>query len=144
MRKVILVLGLVFVVAVQGMAQDNGHRRGHHKGEKMTAVERMEKHLNKMDEKLDLSDDQKDRIRIILAENHDKMSNIRGEMKETAREDRKAFREELKALREETTDEILTVLNDDQEAKFREMLEKREERARNRMEQRSKRKRNQG
>lgn len=130
MKKGLIIFTLISLIAVQAMAQD-GKRRG--RGRDMTPEERLEKHMARLDEQLELRDDQEVEIKAILAKSQEEMGEIREEMREAGKEDREAFKERLATLRDNTNEEILAVLDDEQDARFAEMTEKRHERMKKRM-----------
>ncbi|MFA0964732.1 Spy/CpxP family protein refolding chaperone [Roseivirga sp. BDSF3-8] len=134
MKKGLIIFAMISLVTMQGMAQDGG-RRGH-RGKDISPEERMEKHIARLDEKLELTDQQEQEIRSILEDSHEEMKGIRENIKESDEVDRTAVKEQMKALKEKTDSDILAVLDDEQDAKYTQMAEKRNQRMKKRMEKR--------
>jgi len=81
-----------------------------------------------LDNKLSLSDDQKTRIKSIIA---DRQQKIRGLAADSGRRLRKARK--MKSIFEESDKKIMALLNDDQKQKYTEIEQQMRERARQRM-----------
>lgn len=109
MKKVLFVAALL--LGTVAMAQEGKERA------KLTPEERCEKKMEKMDEQLDLSDDQVAKIKAIHMANSDKMEAKRAEMKK--------LKDEMKVMRDASKAEIEKVLTDDQKEKLKEIEAKR-------------------
>jgi len=72
-------------------------------------------------EKLNLTNDQKDRIQKILEDQHEKMQKLRNSMSG----DRTEMRESMRELRDETDQLIEELLTDEQKIKYEEYKEER-------------------
>jgi Spy/CpxP family protein refolding chaperone len=113
-------IGAVPILAQPGMggARDN-----------MNPEERLDRRLDFMDEKLDLSDEQVKEVRGILENAHAEASAWHEDNPEAARKDRRAFRDEHRAATKEAIGNILT---DDQKAQFDSLKDGRGRRGRGR------------
>jgi periplasmic protein CpxP/Spy len=94
----------------------NGHR-GH-------AQMSPDRQLQRLSEALSLTDDQKNQIRPILEDRHQKVQSIRSD-DTLSRQDR---RSKMRSVFEESSSKIRAVLNDDQKQKFEQMQQRRRER----------------
>lgn len=107
-RRVALGAGLFAVLALAATparAQERGPRHD------------PEEHMAKLQEELDLDDQQVEQIRAIFAEQHAKFEQLR----EGEGGDRESRREAFRQLREETHERIRTVLNEEQRARLEEL-----------------------
>lgn len=105
-RQIALWAGLLAVlVATPAWAQDS-ERRKHDP----------EKHLSRLQEELDLNDQQVEQIRAIFAEQHARFEALREESG-----DRESKREAFRQLREESHERIQAVLTEDQRARLEEL-----------------------
>jgi len=97
-------------------------KAGHHKGEhsKMTQEERAQKHVDKLSEKLDLTEDQKKKIYQIEIETAKKREKQRAEMIK--------LKKEMRADREATLEKIKKELSEEQKLKLEEIKKEREAR----------------
>jgi Spy/CpxP family protein refolding chaperone len=108
-RRLALVTGLLtalVLVATPAWAQDSTRMRKH----------TPEEHVAKLQEELDLTAEQTEQIRAILAEQHAKFQELRGEDG-----DRESKREAFGQHREETHARIREVLNEEQRARLEEL-----------------------
>ena len=106
--------------AQSGTGQGHGAGEGHGRGMGMNAdamLERMSKELN-------LTDDQKTKIKPILEEQTKQMQDAR-QSTSTSDQDRRA---EMKQIHENTMSQIRPILNSDQQKKLEEMMSRRSER----------------
>jgi Spy/CpxP family protein refolding chaperone len=116
---VVLALSLVplaFSQTSSGQDQDQQqeHRHGGHHGMRGMDTDRQ---LQMMTKQLNLSEDQQEKIKPILQEQHSKMEQLQ-QNSSTSQEDR---RSQMKQMHEDTVSRIKEVLNDDQKAKFDKM-----------------------
>ena len=103
-----------------GTGQGHGAGEGHGRGMGMNAdamLERMSKELN-------LTDDQKTKIKPILEEQTKQMQDAR-QSTSTSDQDRRA---KMKQIHENTMNQIRPILNSDQQKKLEEMMSRRSER----------------
>lgn len=108
-RRIALWTGLLtalVLVATPAWAQDRERMRKHDP----------EEHMAKLQEELDLSAEQSEQIRAILAEQHAKFQALRGEGG-----DRESKREAFMQHREETHARIREVLNEEQQTRLEEL-----------------------
>ena len=106
--------------AQSGTGQGHGAGEGHGRGMGMNAdamLERMSKELN-------LTDDQKTKIKPILEEQTKQMQDAR-QSTSTSDQDRRA---KMKQIHENTMSQIRPILNSDQQKKLEEMMSRRSER----------------
>lgn len=107
-----------------GAGQEQGMGRGKHaKGDKMRMVSPAER-LKRMGERLELTDDQKGKIKPILEEEFKELKALR-DNKDLSRAQK---RDKLKELREKYHDQIKQILTPEQQKKVDEMREKARER----------------
>ena len=99
MKRMLLVMAIAFVTILQVSAQDNNRQ--------MTAQQRTEQRIKQMDEKLNLSDEQKTKIRELYA-NFNKQ---------------KFPREKRKEAREKLTADISLLLTAEQQITYEQMIE---------------------
>lgn len=99
MKKLFLVMAIAIVTTLQVSAQDNNN--------KMTAQQRTEQRIQKMDEKLSLTEDQKTKIRALYADFNKQ----------------KYPREKRKEAMEKLTADISQVLTAEQQTVYKEMVE---------------------
>jgi hypothetical protein len=91
----------------------------------------VEEVVGKLDEKLSLSDDQKEKITPIIAERQEKMKALAAE---PGRRRKKA--REMKSIYSESDEKIKSLLNDDQKQKYSEVERQMHDQARQRMQER--------
>lgn len=129
-RRNILVTGLLALTmtATSATAAFAGGGARHEKWQNMTEQERLEhmedkldRRMEKLSEKLALSDQQAKEVRSILSSAHTERLDIRSRHQD----DRKAAKPELKALHERTSAELQKVLSADQFAQFEQIKRKR-------------------
>lgn len=113
---------------LQAQQQDQARR-----GERMDPKQRIERRVERLDDRLDLTDAQVGRIRTILTQEAEQMKSHfaargpRGEgqrMQRSAAE-RDSMRTQMKAARERTDAAILQVLNDSQRAEYQKFQQER-------------------
>lgn len=95
-----------------------GHQKEEHS--KMTKEERAQKHVDKLSEKLNLTEDQKKKIYQIEIETAKKREKQRAEMIK--------LKEEMRADREATLEKIKKELSEEQKQKLEKIKKEREER----------------
>ena len=93
--------------------------------------------IQRMDEKMSLTNSQKDQIRTILEGTREKYADIRKKMEPYMKE----FEPQLDAVRQQSRNEIRGVLNDKQLPEFEKMIEE-QDRDHDRLQQEEKEKRN--
>lgn len=125
-RNALLGLATLGIIGAAGTAMAKGP--GAHKLAQMTEVERAEhidrkldKRVNRMTEKLELSQTQADQVRVIL----EASMNQRVEIAAQSNGDKKAARTEFKALREQTRTQLSGVLTSEQLAELDQMKRER-------------------
>jgi periplasmic protein CpxP/Spy len=122
-----IVLGLALAGSNGLMAQETVDVRKVEKEgefEKLSPEERAKKRTEKMTEALSLDENQQKQIYAINLAHMTDMEKLRAEQK--------ALHEKIKAEREATRNEIKAVLNDEQDAKFDQMVEEHKARKQNR------------
>jgi Spy/CpxP family protein refolding chaperone len=95
-------------------SQEQGEHR-HGRGGMRQGMGDPDQHLKMLTEQLNLTQDQQDRIRPILQEQHTKMQQSMQNGQKMSQEDRRA---EMKKNHDETVSRVREVLNDDQKKKF--------------------------
>ena len=105
--------------------------------EKVDSHDRAGLFIQRIDEKVNLSDAQKTQIRQILENSRDKLSDIRKKMEPAVKE----FEPQFDAVRQQTRNEIRAVLTDSQLPKVEEMFKEQDrDRERNQQEEKEKHK----
>ena len=122
--KIVSILTCVFGIATLTFGQHHGG-----KFKDMTPQERAEHHTKKMDQTLDLSDEQEASVLAINQKYAEQMSALREEKKK----EMEAMRGQLEAIREARNAEFKEVLNEEQYAKHLEKEEKHIERIKSKM-----------
>jgi Spy/CpxP family protein refolding chaperone len=131
MKRHLLALTLSTVLgagAVNMMAQnqDQGSQQNERRhGRRFDPQQR----VNMLAKRLNLTDDQKQKVAGIFADMQQQMQGIRNDSS-LSREDRMA---KMKSLREQTDDKINGILNDDQKQKYTQMKQQAQERMQERM-----------
>jgi len=87
----------------------------------------VDRQMEELKEKLELSDDQEKQVREIIITSFETMRNARDEMRDG---DRDAMREKMLQMREEQKQKIKAVLSEDQFVKYEQILKERSERMR--------------
>ncbi len=121
MKKMKLLFMVLFVSGFV-YAQEEGPQRPQR--EKPTPEEMIRKGVDRMKEKLELSEDQTAEIKGLLEKHHEEMQIER----EAFRKMMKAHREKMQEKRTQLNEEIKSSLNDEQKVKFEEMNKRRKER----------------
>lgn len=115
MQKLAIVLGSFLMIAsVNVFAQSRGGN----------PEERMEKQLSHLKVMLDLTDEQYASIENVMKNRQLEMKVL----KEEANKEREAIKEEAGKIKEAEKEEIKSLLSEEQQMKFEEMMKKREER----------------
>ncbi len=138
LHRVILFVLVAISLAFGGVAMaGDGHGKKHHKQKRMAKWQQMsdqekqefiDKKIDRLDAKLDLSDDQEAQIRQIIEQTRTEVHDLKSQDG-----DRKAKRGQMREIRKQTHQEIADVLDDDQLDTFEELKEKRRKRFKNRM-----------
>lgn len=111
---------LTFAQTSSGQDQDQQqdqqeHRHGGHRG--MRGGMDPDQHLQMLTKQLNLSQEQQEKIRPILQDQHTKMEHLQ-QNSSTSKEDR---RSQMMQIHQDTVSRVKEVLNDDQKAKFDKM-----------------------
>ncbi len=121
MRKIGIFVFLLILGLSSAMAQNNPGRSGQRN---MDPTERAKEELKQMDENLDLSNDQKEKVYDILLDGNNKRSAMFEEMR-SGSGDREAMREKMRKLREEQNTKLKGVLSEKQWTKYEKIMEER-------------------
>jgi Spy/CpxP family protein refolding chaperone len=131
MKRHLLALTLSTVLgagAVSMMAQTQDQDSQQHEGRRGHRFDPQQR-VNILAKRLNLTDDQKQKVQGIFADTQQQMQSIRDDSS-LSREDRMA---KMKSLREQTDEKINGVLNDDQKQKYAQMKQQAQERMQERM-----------
>jgi len=121
MKKLGIFVFLMVLGLASAMAQNNPGGSGRRN---MDPTERAKEELKQMEENLDLSKDQKDKVYDILLEGNKNRSAMFEEMRNGGG-DRDAMREKMGKLREEQNTKLKGVLTEKQWTKYEKMMEER-------------------
>lgn len=121
MKKLLIVCGLLFSVITFAKAQDGGRQMP-------SPEERAKRSVDRLTEKLGLTDDQKSKITAIFLDQAAAITKARQESKG----DRDAMRAQVQKINDESDAKITALLNDDQKKKFEAWKAERKERMKNR------------
>jgi Spy/CpxP family protein refolding chaperone len=128
--KARLVVLAVFVVgfAVGALSMNLYNRIQNRSPEERRGIAKSEHIIRKMDQRLDLTQEQQERIRAILDETMDKYMEIRQEMQPLMKD----FEPRFNAVRQQSRDRIRALLSPEQLPKFEEMARERDEKLKER------------
>ena len=141
---VITLAAALFAVAAPVQAQQQeGQRRPEVRAERKHPKQRIERRVQRLDEKLNLSDDQVARIRTILTQETEQMraqfeksgfrrDRAQGEHAQPNPAVRDSVRAQMKAMRARTDQAITPVLNADQRTAYQKLQQEMRERGRKR------------
>jgi Spy/CpxP family protein refolding chaperone len=103
---------------------------------KTMSNEEFDEHVNKVAEKLKLSDDQKEKFKTIMSGQRDKMKDMRAKYKgKTMTADDKAeMKKDMEALQADTDSQLSTVLTPDQMTEYKKMRSEKMNQAKHKME----------
>ena len=131
MRFAIITLAAALSVAAvaPAQAQDSGQRRPRARAEQMDPAQRVERRVQMLTQRLELSADQAAKVKAILTKEGEQMrAHFQQARPDSAQrpteEQRKAFREQMQKVREQTNGEIAKVLNADQQKKYQELQQR--------------------
>ncbi len=121
MKKLMIICGLLFSAVTFANAQAGDRKMP-------TPEERAERSATQLTKKLNLSEDQKAKVKTIFLDQAAAMTKIRTESKD----DKAGAMAKMKALNEENDVKINALLNDDQKKAFAEWQTERKDRMKNR------------
>jgi len=121
MKKLGIFVFLMVLGLASAMAQNNPGGSGQRN---MDPTERAKEELKQMEENLDLSKDQKDKVYDILLEGNKKRSAMFEEMR-SGNGDRDAMREKMRTMRDDQNKKLKGVLSEEQWTKYEKMMEER-------------------
>ncbi|MGD1840232.1 MAG: hypothetical protein ACFB0B_04950 [Thermonemataceae bacterium] len=127
MRK-IFILMLIAFSAFQLQAQQ--------KGKDMSPEERAEMQTSKLDEKLDLSDEQETSIKAINLQANTDLQALREEAQGSEQNDRKALLKQSREIQQQRESDIRATLTEDQQVTYDEMIEKQKQNRREKIKNR--------
>ena len=119
-RSNIIVLSIMALLLSFGLTALAQEGKGEWQGKGRPMMQTPEERLDSLAKQLNLTDDQKAKVKTILQTEFDKMKALR-ENQSLSREDR---RDQMMSIRKSTDDAIKAVLNPDQLKKFEEMQSK--------------------
>jgi hypothetical protein len=136
---VITLATAMFAAAPVQAQQQEGQRRPEARAERKDPTQRIERRVQRLDEKLNLSDDQVARIRTILTKESEQMrahfekSGFRRDRAEGARPQpnpavRDSVRAQMKAMRDRTDQAVQQVLSADQRTAYQKLQQEMRER----------------
>lgn len=123
---------LIAVLLMAGFSYGQGNMSQKSPREKLSAEELIQKSIEKMNEKLDLSQAQVSKIQTLMEKNHEEMK----EEREVLRAKIQTHREKMKAKRDALNEQIKSSLNEDQKKVFEEMVTHRKDRIKKAIEKR--------
>lgn len=132
MRLAIITLAAALSVAAvaPAQAQETEQRRPRARAEQMDPTQRVERRVQMLTQRLELSADQAARVKAILAQEgeqlkaHFQKARPDSAQARPTQEQRQAFRAEMQKVRERTNGEIAKVLNADQLKKYQELQQR--------------------
>ncbi len=113
-------LGVLLLFALGAVAQEQAPPSSQEQQPRGPMMQTPQERLDNLAKELNLTDEQKGKIRPILEEEHKQMQALRDDTS-LSREDR---RTKMMAIRDKSNTDIKAVLNPDQQKKYEEMMEK--------------------
>lgn len=120
MKKILIVVGLLFSVFTYANAQGQGGRQ------MATPEERAQRQTKALSTRLSLSEDQQTKIQGYFLDQAKKTDSLRN----ASQGDFQAMRSKIRPIQEETDKKIISLLSDEQKKKFQEYQEERQSRMR--------------